>query len=130
MNDVTHFDVGRFGENQCVKYIKKVKKYRVLAKNATIGKLEMDVIAYDKDYVIFIEVKTRRDDKVNFHRPGDAVNSTKRSNLIKFVHGYMKMLPERHKNKIPRIDVCEITAVYEKKLKVNSLNYIENAVTK
>ena len=130
MIDFNNFQVGRFGEKYCVKYLKKVKKLKILGKNVTIGKLEMDIIACDKDYIIFVEVKTRRTDKNNFHRPGDAVNKDKRTNLIKFAYAYCKSLPARHKDKTPRIDVCELYVTAEKRLKVCEINYIENAVTR
>lgn len=128
MREITHFDVGRFGEKICVKYAKRTKKFKILAKNYKIGKLEADIIACDKEYLIFIEVKTRRIDKNNLHRPADAVDYKKRTNLIKFAYAYCKRLPDKLKDKTPRIDVCEVFVEVDKKLKVCDINYIENAV--
>ena len=131
MSDFLSAQVGKFGENYCAKYIKKAKKFKVLAKNATIGKLETDIIATNKDYVLFIEVKTRRIDKNNYFRPGSAVDYKKRTNLINFAYAYCRNLPKKHIGKTPRIDVCEIyVKVENNKLKVCDLNYIENAVSK
>ena len=130
MTSFTHNQVGKFGEDYCVKYLKKVKKLKILARNATIGKLETDIIAYDKNYIVFVEVKTRSADKNNYFRPGAAVNTYKRTNLINFAYAYCRNLPEKHKNKIPRIDVCEILVFADKKLKVCEVNYIENAVSR
>ena len=130
MNDFNAHQVGVFGEKQCAKYAKKVKKLKILGKNVKIGKLEADIIATNKDYIIFIEVKTRRQDKSNAHRPGSAVDRDKRSNLINFAYTYCKSLPKKHQGKTPRIDVCEILVVADKKLKVCELNYIENAVSR
>ncbi len=130
MTDFTNFDVGRFGEKECLKYVKKVKKYKILGKNITIGHLEADIVACDDEHIIIIEVKTRREDKNNLYRPAMAVDHTKRTNLIRFAYAFVKTLPSKHKDKSPRIDVCEITVVAEKKLKLCSLNYIENAVTR
>ena len=98
--------------------------------NATIGKLEADIIAYNKDYIVFIEVKARRQDKNNFGRPGDAVDRDKRTNLINFAYAYCKSLPKKHQGKTPRIDVCEVYVVADKKLRVCDINYIENAVSR
>ena len=122
--------VGDFGEKWCEKYVKKKKKYKILARNKTLGHLEADVIAYDKEYIIFIEVKTRRTDKNNLMRAADAVNYDKRTNLIKFAYAFCKSLPTKLKNKSIRIDVCEITCMADKKLKLCSINYIENAVSR
>lgn len=130
MNDFNAHQVGVFGEKQCAKYAKKVKKLKILGKNVKIGKLEADIIATNKDYIIFIEVKTRRQDKCNAHRPGSAVDRDKRSNLINFAYAYCKSLPKKHQGKTPRIDVCELLVVADKKLKVCELNYIENAVSR
>ena len=123
--------VGSFGEDYCAKYLKRKKKCKILARNKTMGHLEADIIAYDKEFIIFVEVKTRRQDKNNLMRPADAVNNEKRTNLLKFAYAFCKTLPAKLKNKTPRIDVCEVFAVQEKnKLKVCEFNYIENAVTK
>lgn len=123
--------VGIFGEDYCAKYLKRKKKCKILARNKTMGHLEADIIAYDKEFIIFVEVKTRRQDKNNLMRPADAVNNEKRTNLLKFAYAFCKTLPAKLKNKTPRIDVCEVFAVQEKnKLKVCEFNYIENAVTK
>ena len=123
--------VGIFGEDYCEKYLKRQKKCKILARNKQMGHLEADIIAYNKDFVIFVEVKTRRADKNNLMRPADAVNNEKRTNLLRFAYAFCKTLPAKLKNKTPRIDVCEVICVQEKKkLKVCEFNYIENAVTK
>jgi len=128
MKDFNNFEVGAFGEKLCLKYVKKNKHYKIIGKNITIGHLEADIVAYDDEHIIIIEVKTRREDKSNPYRPGIAVDDTKRTNLIRFAYAFVKTLPKKYQDKSPRIDVCEITVVAEKKLKLCSLNYIENAV--
>ena len=130
MKDFSTHEVGIFGENECVKYLKKTKKLKIFGRNLTIGHLEADIVAYDKDSIIIVEVKTRREDKSNSHRPGDAVDQTKRTNLIKFAYAFLKILPQKHRNKMLRIDVCEITCIAEKKLRLCSINYIENAISR
>ena len=130
MTDFNAHQVGAFGEKQCAKYVKHTKKFKIIGKNVIIGKLEADIIAATKEYIIFIEVKTRRQDKQNAHRPASAVNKNKRTNLINFANIYCKSLPKKHQGKTPRIDVCEIMVVADKKLSVCELNYIENAVNK
>lgn len=131
MTDFDKKTVGIFGEDYTEKYLKKVKKCKILARNKTMGHLEADIIAYNKEFIIFAEVKTRRLDKNNLTRPGDAVNHEKRANLLRFAYAYCKTLPLKLKNKTPRIDVCEVLVTQEKnKLKVCESNYIENAVTK
>ena len=122
--------VGKFGEDACAKYVKKHKRLKVLERNSTIGHLEADIIAYNKENIVFIEVKTRNTDKHNYLRPADAVNYKKRTNLINFAYAFVKTLPKKLQNLSIRIDVCEIYVCGDKKLKVSELNYIENAITK
>ena len=110
-------------------YLRK-KKYTVLASGYRCRFGEIDLIVRDKKSLIFVEVKTRRSDKNNLNRPSDAVDEGKRTNLIKFAYAFYKTLPEKFKNKTPRIDVCEVYLVADKKLKVCDFNYIENAVTR
>ena len=130
MIDFTSAQVGIFGEKLCAKYIKKTKKFKVIGRNVKIGRLEADIIAINKDYIIFVEVKTRRIDKNNFMRPSSAVDRNKRTNLINFAYAYCKSLPMKYSNKTPRIDVCEVYVEANKKLKVCEINYIENAVSR
>ncbi|MBQ8738219.1 MAG: YraN family protein [Clostridia bacterium] len=127
---ITKKDVGDFGEKACAKYVKRLG-FKILARNVTIGKLETDIIATNKTHILFIEVKTRRIDKNNLTRPSDAVNSSKKNNLLNFAYYYLKTLPEKHASKQPRMDVCEISVeLVGKKLIVRDLNYIENAFSR
>lgn len=130
MKEFNSMDVGAYGEKQCVKYLKRTKKYKIFGKNVTIGHLEADIIAYNKEHIIIVEVKTRREDKNNISRPGNAVDYNKRTNLIKFAYAFCKSLPPKLKSRSTRIDVCEVTCVADKKLKLCSINYIENAVSR
>jgi putative endonuclease len=128
--NITKKDVGNFGEKACAKHIKRLG-YKILARNVTIGKLETDIIATNKTHILFIEVKTRRIDMNNLTRPSDAVNSSKKNNLLNFAYYYLKTLPQKHSSKQPRMDVCEISVeLVGKKLKIVDLNYIENAFSR
>jgi len=51
--------VGKRGEDLAVKHLKRAG-YRILERNAKLGKFEIDVIAREGDTVAFVEVKTRR----------------------------------------------------------------------
>lgn len=126
----TSADVGKFGEKACAHFLKK-SKYKILGMNCRIGRLEADVIGVNKTHLIFVEVKTRRMDLKSSSRPASAVNKDKKDNLIAFARAYVKSASEKYQNKQIRIDVCEVN-VYQnkKKLKVNNLNYIENAVSR
>lgn len=130
MNMFTKKQVGDFGEGACVKYLKRTG-FKILARNSTLGHLETDIIATNKEFVIFVEVKTRRIDKNNIGRPCDAVTPNKKANLLRFAYYYLKTLPKKHSLKQPRMDVCEIfVQANDKKLEICELNYIENAFSR
>ena len=130
MKEFSKKDIGNFGEKTCVEYIKK-QGFKILALNSTLGHLETDIIATNKTHILFVEVKTRRADKNNYSRPADAVNTAKRTNLLKFAYYYIKTLPPKHASKQPRMDVCEITVESkDDKLAVCDFNYIENAFSR
>jgi putative endonuclease len=50
--------LGLKGESKAAEYLKE-KGYKIRHRNWKTGKLELDIIAENNDYVIFAEVKTR-----------------------------------------------------------------------
>lgn len=56
-------DIGNKGEDFAVKFLVK-KGYKILKRNWHFGKLEIDIIAMDKDTLVFVEVKTRSFDYI------------------------------------------------------------------
>jgi len=49
------------GEDQAVKHLTHAG-YKILRRNWRSGKLEIDIIAENKDFIVFAEVKTRSED--------------------------------------------------------------------
>ena len=70
-------EIGNFGETAAVKYLKR-KHYKILERNYTAGKLELDIIAKKRREIVFIEVKTRSvlslDSAMPYGRAADAVD--------------------------------------------------------
>ena len=52
-------DIGRQGEKLAAKYLKKLG-YKILERNIHESHNELDIIAADKDYLVFVEVKKRK----------------------------------------------------------------------
>jgi putative endonuclease len=71
--------LGKYGENLAVSFLKE-NAYRILHRNWKTGKKEIDIIAEDDEFIIFVEVKTRTAD-FQLH-PRDAVSVPKQRNLI------------------------------------------------
>jgi len=51
-------DIGQLGEDIAVKYLES-KKYKIVERNLKISYKELDIVAYEGDILVFVEVKTR-----------------------------------------------------------------------
>ena len=82
---------------------------------------EIDIIAENKEYIVFVEVKSRTSSQL--YPPRAAVNAEKRRKIVAASNAYLKY---KKTNKSIRYDVAEVYLSKEKH-KVESINYIENA---
>ncbi len=73
-------DIGKIGEQIATKYLEE-NKYEILKNNFYCKQGEMDIVAKDNNEIVFIEVKTRTNDK--FGKPSEAVNYIKQKHLYK-----------------------------------------------
>ncbi len=94
--------LGKEGEELAVRFLKK-KGYRVIEKNYRTPFGEIDIIAKDKDAIVFIEVKTR--EGTDFGQPFEAVNIHKRQKIAKVALSYLKRFKEEPRC---RFDVVSI----------------------
>lgn len=95
-------ELGQQGEDLAVDYLRK-KGYKILHRNWKSGKREIDIIAENKDFIVFVEVKTRTDD-YQMH-PRHAVTSEKQKSIIYAAEGYIKRY---NINKESRFDIISI----------------------
>ncbi|MDR1417912.1 MAG: YraN family protein [Endomicrobium sp.] len=102
-------DVGFNKEKEAIKYIKKLK-YKVLVTNFTTKFGEIDIIATDKNSIVFIEVKYRK--SLYSGTPQEAVTFTKQQKIIKSSIIYMKM------NNIKRDIRFDIIAISNDKIEL------------
>ncbi len=80
-------DLGRKGEDLAADHLVK-SGYRILKRNWKSGRNEIDIIAENKDFIVFIEVKTRSE---NFQvDPRDAVNREKQRSIILCADNYIR----------------------------------------
>lgn len=112
--------IGQIGEEYVAKFLKK-KHYKILARNYRKRYGEIDIIAENKNYIAFVEVKTRHTDSMT--SAAEAVNRQKQLKIIKTASMY---LSENETEKFCRFDVCEVY-VNADNLKVVNINYIEGA---
>lgn len=85
--------LGKKGESLAVKYLKE-RGYTIVETNFRYERAEIDVIAKEKNVLVFVEVKTRR--KNSLGEPEDSVTLRKRDQIIKAAEGYLykRNLPE------------------------------------
>jgi putative endonuclease len=94
---------GARGEKTAAKYLRR-RGYKILLKNFRSGKAEVDIVARHKDWLVFVEVKTRKTEQ--FGAPSEAVDREKHRNLSKAALDYLRLLdnpPIRF-----RFDVVEV----------------------
>jgi putative endonuclease len=96
-------ELGKKGEELAIRFLKK-KGYRMIEKNYVCKMGEMDLIAREKDTLVFIEVKTRT--STTFGPPQLAVNPKKQSQMSKVALHFLK--EKRLEDVKARFDVVAI----------------------
>ncbi|MFO7851388.1 MAG: YraN family protein [Bacteroidota bacterium] len=94
--------LGKNGEQLALKYLED-NGYRIIEKNWLTGKKEIDIIAEDDEFIIFIEVKTRMAD-FQLH-PRNAVSVPKQRNIIYAAQTYIQ---RKEIEKEARFDIISI----------------------
>ena len=116
--------IGNAGERAASKYLKR-RGYKILERNYIECGHEIDIIAENKDFICFVEVKSRTEgvDETRFPRPAAAVNQKKQRAIITASRLYCAK--SQAKEKKFRFDVAEVYLT--KKGKISKINYMENA---
>lgn len=83
---ITPYALGRSGEEIALHYLKR-KKYRVIAKGFRMFRGEIDIIAYDRKTLVFVEVKTRM--SRDFGLPEESVTPSKQRQIRKIAEGFL-----------------------------------------
>ena len=99
--------LGRFGEDIAVNFLEK-EGYKVVGRNVKFGRHELDIIAEDNYFIVFVEVKTRsclHPESSDYGPPGRAVTQKKRTDTLRATYDYLKTHPTK---KQPRVDVIEV----------------------
>lgn len=96
-------EIGRFGEDTASKYLEE-SGYTILDRNFKCKSGEIDIIARDGNYIVFVEVKTRSGSF--YGTPGEAVNELKQHKIIKVSETYI--MKRKLFNYDFRFDVIEI----------------------
>ncbi|MCW8858410.1 MAG: YraN family protein [Deltaproteobacteria bacterium] len=95
--------LGAWGEDQAAGYLKK-QGMKILARNFSTPVGEIDIIAQYKNWIVFVEVKTRR--STVFGTPQEAVGQRKQQQIIRTAQWYLQS--NRSGKLQPRFDVVAI----------------------
>lgn len=132
----TSKEIGKIGEEYAEKHLKK-QGYKVIANNYAVAGSELDLVAYKRGALVFVEVKTRSSNA--YGSPAEAVTTLKLRKLRAAARGFwyeqqkFGCIPvwSRLKNdftlkkvKSARLDIAEI---YLDCGSVRRINIIENA---
>lgn len=102
--EADHLKSGRWGEKVAAKFLRS-KHWKIIGERVRVGKHdELDIIADDKNALVFVEVKTRKNE--TYGRPFSAVNKEKRKRLARAAVTYLKK-KKLHPDFI-RFDVIEV----------------------
>ena len=83
-----HNELGVKGEQIALQFLKN-KDYKIIETNWRYEKDEVDIIAFDRDELVIIEVKTRSTSY--FGDPSEAVDTTKEKNMIRAAEAYLEL---------------------------------------
>jgi len=115
-NKVNNKIKGKAGEDLVCAYLKK-QGYEILERNFRTQVGEIDIIAADDGCLVFIEVKTRRNDAYGV--PSEAVDYRKQQTISRVASQYIQKY--LYFDMIMRFDVAEVW------LEKSEINLIKNA---
>lgn len=112
--------LGRFGEHQAANYL-RLHGYRIEEMNYSCRYGEIDIIARKRNYIVFAEVKLRKDPSHGEAR--EFVTAFKQERIITTAQMW---LTEHETELQPRFDVIEVYAPDGENGRIK-INHIENA---
>jgi putative endonuclease len=115
-------ETGALGEKLALDFLKK-KGYRIRETNFRCHEGEIDIIAEKKDYLVFIEVRTKTSS--SFGSPEESITFAKKEKLIASALSYIES--RRHLPALWRIDFVAVEL--DKDGRAVRIDLIENAIS-
>ena len=112
--------LGSFGETRAALYLKS-KGYNIIQMNFRCRSGEIDIIAADREYIVFAEVKLRKDDQY-----GSAAAFVDKRKQRKIMTAARYYLAYKDPGLQPRFDVIEVYAPFGERGAVE-IYHIEDA---
>jgi putative endonuclease len=112
--------LGRQGEEAAAHYLEK-NNYQVLCRNYSCRLGEIDIVANERDVIVFVEVRSRSSG--DYGLPQESVTSRKKMKLRQLAWHYLKAVGKT--SAAFRFDVIAI--LFDGDGRVKKLEHIENA---
>jgi putative endonuclease len=114
-------EVGKLGEKAAQKFLKK-RGYRIRETGFRCHHGEIDIIAQQKDYLVFVEVRTKS--SLDFGTPEESITQAKKERIIASALTYTNT----HQN-LPSLWRIDVVAVeLNDKGETKRIELIENAI--
>ena len=113
--------LGAFGEDAACRYLKG-EGYKIVGRNYSCRFGEIDIIARDRRYVVFAEVKLRRD--ASHGEAAEFVTPAKQRRVLAAAQLWLQQNPTDLQ---PRFDVIEVYAPQGLETKKPQINHLEDA---
>ena len=113
--------MGAWGEALAAEYLRK-KRYQIMEANFRTRIEEIDLIASNRQYLVFVEVKLRKN--ADFAMAREFVDYRKQGKIRSTAQLYLAYHPTRLQ---PRFDVIEIYAPEGMETKSPVINHLEDA---
>ncbi len=105
-----HNEIGEKGEKLAAEYLVG-KKYKIVKLNWRYKHKEIDIIAYDKDWLVIVEVKLRSTDY--FGDPSEFVTKKKQRYLIEAAEAYLNTIPSAPEVRFDIVSIIGSEGHYE-----------------
>ena len=113
--------LGQWGESRVAEYLRQ-RGYRLVASNWHSRFGEIDLIACNRRYLVFVEVKLRR--SADYAQAREYVGTQKQHRLLSTALVYLAQHPTKLQ---PRFDVAEVYAPQGLQTAQPEIHYWENA---
>jgi putative endonuclease len=127
-------NTGKIGEDIAAKFLIR-KGYKILERNWRMKGGEIDIVAKDRDTMVFVEVKSRS--STEYGTGEEAITPHKKEKIINAAKACLQYKPARPyvpskqagggEDQPCRFDVISI--LFDKRRRVKEINHIENAFT-
>jgi len=86
--NISPYNLGKWGEETAQEYLKR-KNFKIVAKGFRLYRGEIDLIAYDRKTLVFVEVKARCRGSLGL--PEESVNLQKQKQIRKIAEAYLAL---------------------------------------